>query len=56
MQKNKSKILVENGNIIEIRKDKEGNISQELITKSWIDWIDYWSIDFNYEDSFRAWD
>ena len=27
----------------------QDNISEKLITKSWTDWIDYWSVDFNYE-------
>ena len=49
LQKNKSKIVVEDGNIIEKSKDKEGNITDKLITNSWHDWIDYWSVDFNYE-------
>jgi len=48
--KNEStKIVVDNGKIIKISKDKSGNTTKELLTKSWIDWIDYWSIDFNYE-------
>ena len=49
LQKNKSKIVVEDGKIIEKSKDKDGNITNKLITKSWHDWIDYWSVDFNYE-------
>ena len=49
LQKNKSKIVVEDGKIIEKSKDKEGNITNKLITNSWHDWIDYWSVDFNYE-------
>ena len=49
VQKGRSKIVVENGNIIQKYKDGDGNISEKLITKSWMDWIDYWSIDFNYE-------
>ncbi|MCF7906606.1 site-specific DNA-methyltransferase [Patescibacteria group bacterium] len=43
------KILLDSGQIIKISKDKEGIISREVVTKSWTDWIDYWSIDFNYE-------
>jgi len=49
LQKNKSKIVVEDGKIIEKSKDKDGNITNKLITNSWHDWIDYWSVDFNYE-------
>ena len=43
------KIIIENGNIIEKIKNKEGIISENNITKNWYDWIDYWSVDFDYE-------
>ncbi len=43
------KIIIENGNIIEKIKNKEGIISENYITKNWYDWIDYWSVDFDYE-------
>ena len=33
-----------------ISKDKAGIIKQEEVATKWTDWIDYWSIDFNYED------
>ena len=49
LQAGKSKIIVENGNLIEKRKDKDGNISETTLTKNWYDWIDYWSVDFDYE-------
>ena len=45
----KSKIVVENGQIIEKKKDKNGIIKENIITKKWHDWIDYWSVDFNFE-------
>ena len=45
----KSKIIVENGQIIEKKKDKNGIIKDKIITKKWHDWIDYWSVDFDYE-------
>ena len=35
---------------LKISKDKSGIIKQEEIATNWTDWIDYWSIDFNYED------
>lgn len=44
-----SKIYVENGVIKKISKDKAGIISEEILTKKWTDWIDYWSVDFDYE-------
>ncbi len=45
----KSKIIVENGQIIEKKKNKNGVITEYVLTKKWYDWIDYWSVDFNYE-------
>ena len=43
------KVMVKNGQIIKITKDKDGIINKEVLTKKWTDWIDYWSVDFNYE-------
>ena len=45
----KSKVVIENGIIIEKKKDKDGNISETVLTENWHDWIDYWSVDFDYE-------
>ena len=45
----KSKIVVENGRIIKINKDKDGIVTKETLTENWTDWIDYWSVDFNFE-------
>jgi hypothetical protein len=48
--KNKaSKIVVEQGQIVKVSKDKEGVVTREPLTKKWSDWIDYWSVDFNFE-------
>jgi len=44
-----NKIIVENGKIIKVTKDKDGIVNSEILTKKWTDWIDYWSVDFNYE-------
>jgi len=49
LKSGKSKIVVENGQIIEKKKDKDGIISEIILTKNWHDWIDYWSVDFDYE-------
>ncbi len=45
----KSKIVVENGQIVEKKKDSNGVIAETVLTKDWHDWIDYWSIDFDFE-------
>jgi DNA modification methylase len=48
--KNKgSKIVVENGQIVKVSKDKDGIVSREVLTKQWTDWIDYWAVDFDFE-------
>jgi SAM-dependent methyltransferase len=44
-----SKIVVEQGQIVKVSKDKDGIITQEVLTKNWTDWVDYWSVDFNFE-------
>jgi len=44
-----SKIVVEKGQIVKVSKDKDGIVSREQLTKQWTDWIDYWSVDFDYE-------
>ena len=44
-----SRIVVENGKIIKVTKDKSGIIEKELLTQKWTDWIDYWSVDYDFE-------
>lgn len=43
-----SKVVIENGQIIKVSKDKNGIINRETLTENWHDWIDYWSVDFDY--------
>jgi len=43
------KLVVENGQIIKVSKDKNGIITNEVLTKKWTDWIDYWAVDFDFE-------
>ena len=45
-----SKVVIEDGQIYKLEKDKNGIINRTLLTENWHDWIDYWAIDFNYED------
>ena len=46
----KSQIVVENGQVLKISKDKGGLTNpREVLTKNWHDWVDYWSIDFEFE-------
>ena len=50
LKANSHKTVVEQGKIIKITKDKKGNATRELLTKKWTDWIDYWAVDFNFEN------
>jgi len=43
------KIVIENGQIIKVSKNKNGDVSEERLTRSWMDWIDYWAVDFDFE-------
>ncbi|MCZ2123671.1 MAG: site-specific DNA-methyltransferase [Anaerolineales bacterium] len=45
-----NKIVVENGKIIKVSKDKAGIVTREVLTKKWTDWIDYWAVDFDFEN------
>lgn len=45
-----SKVEVIDGQIWKIWKDKNTDIvERDQLTKNWTDWVDYWSVDFNYE-------
>ncbi len=49
LKKGGNKVVIENGNVVKISKDKAGIVEREVLTKNWTDWIDYWSIDFDFE-------
>lgn len=44
-----SRIVVEKGQIVKLNKDKKGVMQRETLTGQWTDWIDYWSVDFDFE-------
>lgn len=50
LKNGKSKIIAEKGQIVKISKDKQGNVLQETLTEKWSDWVDYWSVDFDFEN------
>ena len=50
LKKGKSKITVENGQIFKVNKSNKGIVKREILTKKWTDWVDYWSVDFNFEN------
>jgi DNA modification methylase len=45
----KREILMQNS-IIRIHKDKDGKINKNIIKMKWDDWVDYWSVDFDFEN------
>ncbi|HAU0276675.1 site-specific DNA-methyltransferase [Legionella pneumophila] len=45
-----SKVIVDQGQLIKLTKTRGGGIEQDVLTKNWTDWIDYWSVDFDYEN------
>ena len=48
--KNKSsKIVVEKGQVVKVSRDADGILTRKILTKEWTDWIDYWSVDFDFE-------
>ncbi len=46
-----SKVVVEDGQVVKVSKDKKTEeVSKEILTKKWSDWIDYWAVDFDFAD------
>ena len=44
-----SRTVVDNGKIVKVTKNKAGIVEKEVLTKKWTDWIDYWSVDYDFE-------
>ncbi len=49
LKEGKSEVVCHAGKLIKINKDKQGIVTQDILTKKWTDWVDYWAVDFNYE-------
>jgi len=46
-----SKVVIENGQVIKKYKEKDSEIvKQEILTTKWSDWVDYWAVDFDFEN------
>lgn len=45
-----NKIALEAGKIVKVSKDKKGIVTRAVLTKKWTDWIDYWAVDFDFEN------
>ncbi len=50
LKPNKSRVILSSGQIIKVSRDKNGVEKKEVMTKSWKDWIDYWAVDFDFEN------
>lgn len=50
LKKKGSQIVVERGQIVKVSKDNDDIVTREQLTQHWTDWIDYWAVDFNFEN------
>lgn len=50
LKKKGSKVVVERGQIVKVSMDAHGVVTREVLTKKWTDWVDYWAVDFNFEN------
>lgn len=48
LKEGKSDVICEHGQLYKISKNKDGVVNRERLTKHWTDWVDYWSVDFDY--------
>jgi len=45
-----SKIVIEDGKVIKLSKAKGSEIvKKDVLTKKWTDWVDYWSVDYDFQ-------
>jgi len=44
------KVTVDAGQVVKVSRDKNGIVKREVLTKQWADWIDYWAVDFDFEN------
>jgi adenine-specific DNA-methyltransferase len=50
MKNGASKVTIDAGQVVKVSKDKSGIVNREVLTKEWADWIDYWAVDFDFEN------
>lgn len=50
VKKGDSRIIIDQGQVVKIEKSKDGIIKRTQLTKHWSDWIDYWAIDYDFEN------
>ncbi len=49
LKNGRSKIVIEQGKIIKVSKDKKGIVTHDILTQNWTDWIDYWAVDYDFQ-------
>jgi hypothetical protein len=50
LAKGSSKVIVEQGKVIKLEKNKDGIVKRTILTKHWYDWVDYWAIDWDFQN------
>ncbi len=50
LEKGEKREILMSNSIIKIQKNKDGKIIKDIIKMKWTDWIDYWSVDFDFEN------
>jgi len=49
LRKKGSTTVVDNGQVVKVRKDQDGGVTKETLTRHWTDWVDYWAVDFDFQ-------
>ncbi len=49
MKNGEKREILMSSSIIKVQKDKKGKISKQVIKMKWKSWIDYWSVDFDFQ-------
>lgn len=50
LDKGEKREILMNNSIIKVEKGKDGKIKKQVIKMKWDDWVDYWSVDFDFEN------
>lgn len=48
LSEGKSRVVVDDGQVVKVSKSRGGKVSREVLTSEWSDWVDYWAVDFDY--------
>ena len=48
-KKGGSRVVVEQGQVVKVSTNADGVVNREVLTRNWTDWVDYWSVDFDFE-------